>query len=569
MSDIENVKTKLGITDLVSRYVDLKPAGSNMKGLCPFHQEKSPSFMVNPSLQIFKCFGCGKGGDIFNFIQEMDRVEFPEALKIAADMAGVELTGKYNTQDKELEKKKERMYKANEIAAKFFYHLLTNHKIGKKALEYSLEKRQLTFEELKKFQYGYAPDGYENLKGFMLKKSFTEEELVEVGLLIERDGSVIDKFRNRLMQPVFDLKGNVVAFSGRYLGTFEGAPKYLNSPETLIYKKNELLYGLYQGKEAIRRSKFAIIVEGNIDIASSHRAGIENIVAPLGTSFTANQARLLKRFCDQIYFAFDTDNAGVNAVVRGLKIAEDIGIQHKVIDLGEYGDVDDLIRDDKNKWPKAIDNAVDTMDYLKKVFSKDLDLGTVDGKNNFKKSILPPLKSLKDDVQKSHYIKDISMLLELPQDSLQDEVDNSTMVRLIEEKDDPVLAKPSEEQNAKEVYFLALLVQANLFKELRLKPSDLSSASAKEILEALVSNKAPLEKVDILSENSAKIYGEITMMDIPKNSKEEFEKIQNRIYRGSLQSQIMKVRADMAKDPESIKPVEKLKELLEELNSID
>ena len=572
MSDIENIKSKLDIVDVVSRYVDLKSAGQNMKGLCPFHQEKSPSFMVNPGLQIYKCFGCGKGGDVLNFLQEVERLDFPEALQMAAELAGVELTGKVHKKDAALEEKKHRMYSANKLTADFFHHLLMRHKIGKSALEYSLETRQLTSEVLQKFLYGYAPDGYENLKLFLLKKNFTEKELVEFGLLVERDGRTIDKFRNRLMQPIFDLKDNVIGFSGRYLGDFKGAPKYLNSAESLIYRKNETLYGLSHAKDSIRKERFVILVEGNIDIASSHKVGVENIAAPLGTSFTPNQARLLKRYADQVYFAFDTDTAGIHAIIRGLKILEDIGLNHKVIDLGEYGDVDDVIRAEPKLWPRLIDNAVDTVEYLQKALGKTLDLGSVDGKNAFKQAILPVLKSLKNEIRRNHHLKEISLILEIPQESLVRDVESSNAPRVVEpQQAADTTTKESNSDNALEKYFLSLLINLNQWDHIYFEEHIFRNDLCKRLYIEMKKRKRMLGSDDLkeMSNDIRKLYEELVLTDTDTlNLDLEIEHVHTRLQRMFIKHEILHVRSQLAIDSENIDLLKKLKELLQELQEV-
>src|SRR5690606_2944265 len=254
----EKVKNALDIAQVIGQYVELKPAGTTIKGLCPFHQEKTPSFTVNQTLQIYKCFGCGKGGDVLTFLQAIEGLEFPEALKKGAELAGIELTRTYK-KDEALEKLKLRYKEAYTLAAKYYHHLLTNHAIGKSALQYT-QKRGLTGKELTSLQFGFAPKGYENLKKFLVSKGFNEQELLDAGLVIQRNNKIIDKFRERLMQPLFSQQGDVIGFSGRYLGSFDKAPKYLNSSESIIYKKHDELYSLYHAKESIRKHNAAIIV---------------------------------------------------------------------------------------------------------------------------------------------------------------------------------------------------------------------------------------------------------------------------------------------------------------------
>jgi DNA primase len=253
LADIELIKSKLDIVDIVGSYIELKRAGGLYKANCPFHSEKTPSFTVNPSMQIFKCFGCGKAGDAIKFIQEYERIDFKEALKIAAEKAGVQIDTYSNTQNTITKEQKERFYKANTLAASYYSYILKQHIAGKGAREYAL-KRQISIKEIEKFKFGFAPANNSNLKNFMLKKGYAEKELVELGLCIDRDGTILDKFRNRLVQPILDINGNILGFSGRYLGQSENAPKYLNSSESIVYKKNELLYDIFNAKTEITKT---------------------------------------------------------------------------------------------------------------------------------------------------------------------------------------------------------------------------------------------------------------------------------------------------------------------------
>jgi DNA primase len=468
MSDVEKIKQRLDIVDVISKYIELKQAGSNYKALCPFHGEKTPSFSVNSQLQIYKCFGCGKTGDVINFVQEIERLTFPEALGKTAEMAGVEIEGKFQHKDLASEEKKFRALQATGLAAKYFHHVLMAHEVGKHAREYA-DKRLLTSKELTKFNFGYATNSYVNLKSFLLERGFSEDELIEFGLLVKREKSV-DKFRNRLMQPLYNLEGKVIGFSGRILVKNDKAPKYLNSPESILYKKNEQLYSLFHAKEAIRKQGFVILVEGNLDVVSSHRVGVENIVAPLGTAFTPNQAKLIKRFSDKVYICFDTDKAGIGATGRTLKILEDEGIEHRVIDLGEYQDCDEMIRAGAKLWIKAIENNMETYEYLKQALTKDIDLGSADAKTQIKKLIMPIIQSYKGDVKINHYVRDLSLILEVSQESLINELGNNIKKRpsffdkeeSVENTKENIDAKPTEADKLEEVMLSMIISNPEL-----------------------------------------------------------------------------------------------------------
>ncbi|MFS8130902.1 MAG: DNA primase [Candidatus Dojkabacteria bacterium] len=553
MTDIELVKSKLDIVEVISSYVPtVARAGSNYRALCPFHNEKSPSFMINPSLQIFKCFGCGKAGDAIKFIEEIERLEFPEALKVAAEKAGVELTGRSIKKDEKLEAEKKKLIEANELTAKFYHYILQSHKNGKPGRDYA-QKRQIDGERIQKFLVGYAPIQQDALKKFLVSKGFNEKDLVRWGLLVERNGKNIDKFRNRLMQCIFNIRGDVVGFSGRYIGTSKEAPKYLNSPETLVYKKNEMLYGLFHAKEALRKDKFAIMVEGNIDILSSHRVGIENIVAPLGTAFTRNQATLLKRYVDEVYFSFDTDSAGTKALIRGMEILEEIGLRHKVIDLTGYQDADELICKNPAEWPERIKNARDTVEYLMIKLQEPFDMGSAEGKKAYSSVVLPIVASVKDSVSRNQYVKDLSLNLEVPPD---------TIISLLSHQKKPAIHHDSVvevgdivveplKKNELEDFFLSLLMQGDSIADVGVKSEWLESPLNQKIMELVLSNSSGdfSEMESKLSEQERKSFENILMIDVSgvKDRKGEMKKLTKRLKNDFLKREILRLRSELRK----------------------
>lgn len=526
MADIEDIKSKLDIVDVIASYVpDLKKAGANYKACCPFHSEKTPSFTVNPSLQIYKCFGCGKAGDVIKFIEEIEHTDFAEALKISAEKAGVELTQNISPKNQKEKIEREKLLQANLLTAKFYNYILLQHSSGKKGLDYSTKKREIDIERIKKFLVGYAPNKLNNLKNFLISKGFVESDLVKWGLLVERNGSSIDKFRDRVMQPIFNLKGEIVAFSGRYIGEVKEAPKYLNSPETIVYKKNEMLYGLYQAKEYLRERDYLILVEGNIDILSSHRVDVGNIVAPLGTAFTANQAKLIKRFTNTIYFCFDTDDAGLKALIRGMGIAEDLEMNHKVIDLTGYQDADELIRKNPEEWPKRIENAKQTMDYLIEVYSRNLDLGSAEGKTTFEYKILPCLSLIKDEVLFNHYRKHIASILEVSEEFINTKVEKGKPYSPSRETI-PTLEIPQVPKvniNPDEKYFLELLISIDKFSDINFTEENFFSDI--KIIFELIKNHSE-EGFDVIKEKVPLqlqgVYDEVVM-----NGLELSENIEN------------------------------------------
>jgi len=407
MSQVDEIKSKLDIASIVAEYVPtLKRNGRNHFGLCPFHSEKTPSFSVNSDLGIYKCFGCGESGDVIKFIQEVENYDFPKALELLAKKAGVKLKTTYSPADKKKRKEKERILEANTLATKYYHYLLTKHSKGKLALNYT-KQRKLKLPVLKKFQIGYAPEGFNNLMNFMVKKGFSKKELVKMGLLVSKGDKIYDKFRDRLMFPIINHQGDIVGFSGRQVKKSDYGPKYLNSPETIVYTKSHVLYGLFQAKEALRKKNVAIIVEGNVDILSSHQAGVGNIVAPLGTALTIDQIKLVRRYVDEVYFALDTDEAGTKALIRSIDLTESEGLNFKVLNLGKYQDVDELIRSGGN-WEDVIDNAQDVIVFLIDKLSKKYDLTSANDKAVFIGEIVSIIAKLKNNIKIDHYTKMLS-----------------------------------------------------------------------------------------------------------------------------------------------------------------
>ncbi|MCA9380680.1 DNA primase [Candidatus Dojkabacteria bacterium] len=573
MSDVERVKQALSITEVVGSYVELKNAGSNFRGLCPFHNEKTPSFMVNPTLQIYKCFGCGKGGDAISFIQEIERLSFPEALKKGAEMAGITLENDFQ-KDPKKEEEKARAYKAHELAAKYYHHILTTHKMGEPGRKYA-QSRGLSAVEITKFQFGFAPKNYTNLKNFLNKKTFTDEELIKFGLLAEQKGKIIDKFRNRLLQPIFSETGEVIGFSGRYIEKSEYAPKYLNSPETIIFSKNENLYSLFHAKESIRKNKFVILVEGNLDVVSSHRVGIENIVAPLGTAFTREQAKKMKRYTDKVYFCFDSDNAGTSALVRSIPYLEDLEISHKVINLGDFQDSDEVINKDPKKWNELIENAEDTVSYLNQKFSEGLDLGTAEGKKSFQQKIIPVLKSIKNKTAQEHYIKDVSLILETNQENLTDVV-NNTKVLLQPAIDENIQDKGKKEPIiSSEYYLLALILQNEFIEILGTFPENMIESETLNKICIKLSHIHPSELENELKklnkeEDISRALELILTYDTSSigHPEEEIDRLFTRIYKKYLQTEIMHLRKEIAIKDNAEELLLQLKDYTEELKSL-
>lgn len=417
-SPIQEIKDRLNILEVLQDYVQLKKAGTNYKGLCPFHSEKTPSFMVSPSKQIWHCFGCGLGGDIFEFIKLAENVEFSEALKILADRAGVELK-KLTPQEVETVKSKDVLYEINKQAASYFETVLWESDAAKAALEY-LRNRGLTDQTIKKWQLGFAPDDFHYLENF-LAKSFKKEDINLAGLIIKKDdGTYFDRFHDRIMFPIHNLHGQVVGFTGRLLHEKDGVGKYMNSPETPIYNKSRELYGLHLAKSLVRKENRAVVVEGNMDVISCHQAGFAQTVASSGTALTEQQLMVLSRFCENLVFAFDADSAGSAAARRALELALNLNFNVKIVRLIEAKDPDELVRRSGGLWQKAVDGAYNFVDFFFDEAFAHSDSQSVESKRQITKELLPLIMRIPDTISKAHFVRKLSEKLNVAEKAIWD-----------------------------------------------------------------------------------------------------------------------------------------------------
>lgn len=458
---IQEIKEKLDIADVVKDYVQLKSSGRNLFGVCPFHNEKSPSFSVNSELGIFKCFGCGVSGDVISFIEKIEGVEFPEALRIAADKAGIRIEEtKYNPQLDKIQKEKDEIFKLNELASKYFHFVLTKHKSGESAMKY-LKARKIDAKSIETFTLGYAPNQWNTLKNFLNSRKYTDSILVKAGLLVSKNNHTYDKFRGRVMFPLFDERGRVVGFSGRVLDTETQKPKYLNSPETPVFTKSKFLFGLYQAKSEMRSKGFCILAEGPTDVINSYRVGVENICAPQGTSLTKDQLHLIHRYCDTVYFCFDQDVAGQTALRRGVDLALAEGFKIKVVGLEGVKDADELIQKDPKEWKKRVDSAQNFVEYYIDKLVEKYNSRTVEGRVKIVDEVIPFISNLKSEVEKDQYLKDLSFRLNIDFETLQAQLPNiNNLQKLnIEIRKDLTLKDSRVLEDRRAEYLLSILLQ--------------------------------------------------------------------------------------------------------------
>lgn len=412
MTPAEQIKSKIDIVDFISGYIQLKPAGSHWKARCPFHNEKSPSFMVSRDRQTWHCFGCSEGGDLFSFYQKIEGLEFPEALRLLAQRAGVQLErGAYAGEDGS---KKARLLEAHRLAAELWHRVLTQMPQARPALDY-VTGRGIAKTTIDDYRLGYAPDSWDVLTSFLKKKGFTEQEIIDAGLGIRGQRGVYDRFRGRVMFPIANAQGAIIAFTGRLLDEqSQQGGKYVNSPETPLYKKAHVLFGLDKAKQEIRKQDRVVLVEGNMDVLASHQAGVFPVVAASGTALTEQQLQLIKRFTNNIILCFDEDAAGEKAADKGIDLALAQGFSLRVVRLPkEIGgkaikDPDDCIRADVSAWIAAIDGAAGIMEYYFDVFSRRFPADTAEGKKRFAAAMAARIAKLESPVERDAWLSRVA-----------------------------------------------------------------------------------------------------------------------------------------------------------------
>lgn len=486
ISPIEEIKSRLDIIDLISSYIKLQKCGRNYRALCPFHSEKKPSFFVSQERQIWHCFGCGKGGDIFRFIMDIENVDFGDALKTLAQKAGVEL----KPLRPELKTERQRLYEICELATKFFEKQLEASKAGQRVKDY-LRSRGINEDSIKNWRLGYAPDSWNGLVDFLLKQNYKRDEIEKSGLGVKSEkGELFDRFRGRIMFPIFDFNSQIIGFGGRIFEKEEKEiAKYINTPNTLLYDKSKVLYGLDRARLEIRKKDFCVVVEGYTDVILSHQAGIKNVVSVSGTAFTPYQLKLIKRYTEKLILGFDMDVAGDSATKRGIELAQLEGFNLKILPLPKDKDPADVISENPKNFENLIEKSVSILDFYFQNAFTSFDKNTPEGKKEISKILLPVIKRIPNKIEQAFWVKELAKKLEVKEVDVEEEL---SKIKLKEEifgleKEEIFAAPPKNRRELLEERIIVLLLKKpELAKNIEIDKINLFSPLIKEIAMGIV-----------------------------------------------------------------------------------
>ncbi len=574
MSIIDEIKQRLDIVQVASDYITLQKAGRNFKALCPFHAEKTPSFFIFPEQQSWRCFGaCGSGGDIYSFIMKKENLDFGQALRLLADKAGVTLVSP-GLQDKEQDKRRDRLFRINEATSAYYHHLLLNTSTGEKARKY-LDQRGLSPQTIDEFQLGYSRDSYEDLRQHLLNEDYAETELLDAGLVLERDGGgSYDRFRNRLMFPIRDIQGRVTGFGARALD--ESLPKYLNSPQTLLFDKSSSLYGIDRAKTAIRQNNLATIMEGYMDVLTAHQHGWENTVASMGTALTEKQVAVLRKLTRNLVFALDADTAGEEATLRTvatIDIESYLNAEVKVIILPQGKDPDEVIRDNQSIWSQLLTKAKPINDFILETIIEKTDLGSAYEKSVAVDKLLPVITKIGDPIRQAHYLQRLAQLLKIDERALADKLrqfrSNEKKRSLNKNYRNVTISERAlSVSNPREEYCLAMLLQ---YPELRsectmLSPDYFERTENRELFLQWQQNPDPETLRNSLSTALHEHLNNLLAQSLPVTLRENEEEQRQDLNECITRLQERWLRSLVAKKAELLSETE---EITEQLNKLE
>ncbi len=521
MDAVDEVKSRLSIEDVIGEYVSLKRAGRSYKAISPFTNERTPSFIVSPEKQIWKDFSSGKGGSMFDFVMEVEGVDFKGALELLANKAGIDLASYRSSSGKSKGPNKDKLYAALEASAKFYQVQFSKNKV---ALDYVLNKRKFSKDTALLWRLGYSPNNGSALISYLKKLGFSEQDMKLAGLTSTGyRGGIQDMFRGRLMVPLEDTYGKVIGFTARLLEANDNAPKYINTPSTVLYDKSRHVYGLDKAKESIRKNNYAVLVEGNLDVIASHQAGVKSAIATAGTALTEMQLKILGRLTNDVRLSFDSDRAGIAATERAIPLASKAKVSISIINIPAGKDPDELIRRDPKLWQAAVNQNVYAIDWLIERYSALLDLASGKGKRDFSDVILPTLARLSDPVEQDHYITKIAELINVDKSALTrklsgEEIESTSPKKRI--KTEPAKLDMATVEHVKtQDKFLSLLLSRKTLREFLdhvINSSMLPTADGRELFEYLKANPdydfkdgSELQKLEDYGKIESLLYDEL------------------------------------------------------------
>lgn len=572
-SEIEEIKSRLNIVEVISSYIKLEKAGANFRACCPFHSEKSPSFFVSPSRQIWHCFGCGEGGDIFQFVMKIEGVEFLDALKILAQKAGVQLEHKTESY-KKLKSERQVIYEICNLSSLFFQTQLRKSKKGEGVLKY-LYDRKITDDSITDFKIGYAPDLWNSLSDFLVSRGHKREDVEKAGLAVKREGKdSIDRFRSRIMFPIFDINSQIVGFTGRIFNKKDEVAKYLNTPNTLVYDKSRIIYGLDKAKIDIRREDRCVLVEGNVDCMMSHQAGIKNAVAVSGTALTNTHLNILKRYSNNLSLAFDMDMAGNKATKRSVDLAQKTGFNIKVVEMPKGKDPADVISEGgKESWEKLIKNSKPIMQFYFDIALEGKDLALVEDKKEVLNILLPEIKIIENKIEQAHWIEELSSNLKAREEDIREElgkVESGLEHKQMEEdKKDEYFETKNRKDLLQEQILSLILINPSRIKEIRI---DDFGGRYKRVLEK-IKNDPSISSDDLIKSFDAGVKDFLgciflksdLIRDMEIDIEKELKLCLSQLERLEIKAKLDEISLDL-KNAERENNSEEVKKLTEEFN---
>lgn len=532
-NQIRQVKEATDIVQIIGERLQLQRAGRNLKANCPFHSEKSPSFFVSPELQVFRCFGCGERGDVFSFLEKYDGLTFGEGLKLLADRAGIKLESHHFSAE---DTQRERLLQILDLAKTYYNYLLTTHQIGQKGREY-LRERGVTNETIAEFQLGFAPNSWDGLIKYLHgKKKYQLEDMLATGLIIQREGAqrnsthardYYDRFRGRIIFPLTDHRGRVVGFSGRVLNPDEKSAKYINSPETQLYHKSELLFGYSQHYRALREAQIAIIVEGEFDVISSAQAHVRNVVGIKGSAFTKEHVERLQRVVNTVVLSLDADKAGVAATKRAVEVARGSELRIKVLPAKELGgkDPDDMAREDPKGWRELVKKSISAYQFLIEAAIAQHDISTGEGKQAVVTELAEVLLSIPHVIEQSHYLEELAKKLHISVDILRKDLASYRVKKQVVTNSAPLPTEPEwTAQEKREAYILGELIKLSPEERInwmnKINTNWITHAGLRKIFEQIQQSPATFQLKQFASHLPAELqslFGEVYLQTVDQD----------------------------------------------------